>query len=133
MPLFEGELTRDEVLKLVARYPLGCGVHQIRRGNHWYWSARTPLDGGRGGKDVYIGSEEKKLRVERAWQLVRAELAEAEAKAAAPLLKIAADARAATESVPEIRHLHELRERIGVRKVVDIPIQKVGGETRPPK
>ncbi len=136
LPLFEEELTAEDAHKIVARIPLGsrlseeyggCGGACCKRGaSHGpYWYARTPRRDGAGGKRIYVGSLANKVRVERALSIVDSELALAETKAAD-----------ASGDVPQdIRNLHELRERFGVRKtsVVDVAMAMVGGETRPPK
>jgi hypothetical protein len=136
LPLFgEGELTRDRALALVKKYPVGCSLRQIRRHGKLYWSARTRSSDG--GRDIYVGSEANKRRVERAWDLVRAELAQATEEAAPAIrqLELAADA------TPAIRKLRELQTISGVKggtwlyagKGVDEVRMVVGGETRPPK
>ena len=134
LPLFEDEPTRDEALWLVKKYPLGCALRQIRRhGNKVYWSARTPRE----GKDVFIGSEQKKRRIERAWEIVRAELAQAAAEAAPAVREL----ERAADAIPAIRKLRELQTISGVKggtwlyagKGVDEVLMAAGGETRPPK
>ncbi len=127
-------------MKLVERYPLGSGLRKMLRScggacckrgpSHGpYWFARTPQVNGKHGQNRYVGSDEKKAWLELAWELVREELAQAEANAAA-----------ASEDVPAIRKLRELQAIAGVRKgrtdagMVDVPIlSMVAGETRPPK
>ena len=141
LPLFEdGGLTRDRALQMVARCPLGSGLRKVKtkcagacckhEPTHGpYWHARTPVVDGKGGKSVYVGSDEAKARLEAAWELVRAELAEAEAKA-----------EAASQAVPEIREYRALQAVAGVRTsrayagLIDrVRLVAVGGETRPPK
>ena len=132
LPLFGEEPNADEVRALVKRYPLGCWFRQVRRKVVTpYWVARTPY--ALGSKDRYVGDEATKRRIERAWEIVRAELARA-AEEAAPAVR---DLEAAAERVPSIRKLLELQAIAGLRRtrVLDGEDARVlgGGENRAPQ
>jgi hypothetical protein len=136
LPLFEEVApSRDEALAIVARVPPGSRFTQemskcsggrpcCKDGpSHGpYWFAHTPRKNGKRGKRVYVGPERKKHRIELAWEVYAAALAELEA-------------------TPEGRRLRELEALAGrprlarTSEVLDqVPITSFGGgRTRVPK
>lgn len=114
--LFEPpEMTRDEALEIIERYPIGarfsseyqkctgacCRVPGARgHGPNWVAVVRTT----EGRRRLYIGTNEKKKRIEQAHALIRAEIGKLEAKLAARIRAVG-QSRAA-------RELAELEQRV---------------------
>ena len=136
LPLFK-EVTpsREEAFRIVARIPptsrftqelskcsggRPCCKDGPSHGPYWY--VRTPQKNGIPGKRIYVGPDHKKRRIELAWEVYLAAVAELEA----------------TPEGKKLRELEALAGRPSLARtgneVVDVPIIAFGGgRTHVPK